>query len=198
MPTSDSSSTFCHFWCAYTFGWAIARGTEEDARQYLFLAKSQGDREWMFFAQLRLARVLLDGKNEEAARTLTEEAWAIARRSRSPIRKAQCLAVRARYYRLVGDREAAIRDATEAYKLAWCDGPPFAYADGLKDAETELTAMGEPIPADLLTKPLPGDWKEIELDPPGEPPGAPRPPERAVPKPPGGAPAGPCPPSNAA
>jgi len=26
-----------------------------------------------------------------------------------------------------GNRDAAIEAATQAYRLAWCDGPPFAY-----------------------------------------------------------------------
>jgi len=33
-----------------------------------------------------------------------------------------------------------------AYRLAWCDGPPFAYDYGLRTARVHLAALGAPEP----------------------------------------------------
>jgi hypothetical protein len=41
---------------------------------------------------------------------------------------------------------AAIAAATPAYRLAWCDGPPFAYDYGLRNARAHLQALGAPEP----------------------------------------------------
>jgi hypothetical protein len=62
--------------------------------------------------------------------------------------------------------DAAIKAATKAYRLAWCDGPPYAYAPGLARARQHLQEMGveEPqLPPFDPTKfpPLP----EVELNP---------------------------------
>jgi hypothetical protein len=41
---------------------------------------------------------------------------------------------------------ATIVAATAAYRLAWCDGPPFAYDYGLRTARAHLQALGAPEP----------------------------------------------------
>ena len=41
---------------------------------------------------------------------------------------------------------AAIAAATIAYRLAWCDGPPFAYDYGLRTARAHLRALRAPEP----------------------------------------------------
>ena len=45
-----------------------------------------------------------------------------------------------------GRTAAAIDAATTAYRLAWCDGPPYAYATALERAHAVLTACGAPEP----------------------------------------------------
>jgi hypothetical protein len=45
-----------------------------------------------------------------------------------------------------GDEQAAIAAATDAFKAAWCDGPPYAYHWGLELAKAHLTALGAPEP----------------------------------------------------
>jgi tetratricopeptide (TPR) repeat protein len=44
------------------------------------------------------------------------------------------------------DKPAAIDAATNAYRAAWCDGPPYAYHWGLVKAKAHLTALGAPEP----------------------------------------------------
>ena len=45
-----------------------------------------------------------------------------------------------------GNRSAAITAAEEAYRLAWCDGPPYTYYWTLKRAEELLGELGGAIP----------------------------------------------------
>jgi hypothetical protein len=69
-----------------------------------------------------------------------------------------------------GNHDAAVEAATEAYRLAWCDGPPFAYHWGLEKARAHLAALGAPEPDDLPPydearyEPMP----EVEIDPEDE------------------------------
>jgi tetratricopeptide (TPR) repeat protein len=55
----------------------------------------------------------------------------------------------ARLSREAGDRETAGEHARAAYRLAWCDGPPFAYHWGLEEARAHLNALGLAEPTDL-------------------------------------------------
>ena len=45
------------------------------------------------------------------------------------------------------DKEAAVAAAETAYRLAWCDGPPFAYYWGLEKAKELLRSFGQKEPA---------------------------------------------------
>jgi hypothetical protein len=44
------------------------------------------------------------------------------------------------------NHDAAVAAATAAYRLAWCDGPPFAYDYGLRTARAHLRALGASEP----------------------------------------------------
>ena len=68
-----------------------------------------------------------------------------------------------------GNKEAAIEAATKAYRLAWCDGPPFAYHWGLEKAKQHLKELGAPEPEmppfdESKFEPMP----EVEIDPDDE------------------------------
>ena len=60
--------------------------------------------------------------------------------ARGPYRLIQADAanVLANLERDCGNREAAIEAAREAYQLAWCDGPPYAYHWALEHAKRLL------------------------------------------------------------
>ena len=65
-----------------------------------------------------------------------------------------------------GNHEAAVKTAAEAYRLAWCDGPPFAYHWGLQKAKAHLAALGVPEPIlppfdELQYDPMP----QVEIEP---------------------------------
>ena len=54
----------------------------------------------------------------------------------------------------------------KAYRLAWCDGPPFSYQCGLEKAKQHLKELGAPEPEispfdESKFEPMP----EVEIDP---------------------------------
>jgi tetratricopeptide (TPR) repeat protein len=101
------------------------------------------------------------------ARELLDDVWEPAERGPFPLLHADALNVLAQIERDAGNREAAVAAATKAYRLAWCDGPPYAYHWGLEAAQKHLAALGEPEPTDLAPfdeskfEPMP----QIEIDP---------------------------------
>jgi tetratricopeptide (TPR) repeat protein len=103
----------------------------------------------------------------KTARDLLDDVWESAERGPYPLLHADALNVLAQIERDAGNRDAAIAAATKAYRLAWCDGPPYAYHWGLEAAKKHLAALGAPEPTDLAPfdeskfEPMP----QIEIDP---------------------------------
>jgi hypothetical protein len=65
--------------------------------------------------------------------------------------------------------KAAIAAATEAFKAAWCDGPPYVYHRGLEKAKAQFVALAAPEPVlplfdESKFTPMP----EIEINPKDE------------------------------
>jgi|RhiMetdeSRZDD1v2_1073273.scaffolds.fasta_scaffold102102_2 Domain of unknown function (DUF4062) len=82
---------------------------------------------------------------------------------------ADALNVLAQLERDQGHRDAAVAAATEAYRQAWCDGPPYAYHFGLANARRHLRELGAPelqMPPFDAAKYAP--MPEVELDPEDE------------------------------
>lgn len=80
------------------------------------------------------------------ARAMLDEMWDLAELGPFPLLHADALNVLAQIERDEGNTDAAIEAATKAYRLAWCDGPPFAYHWGLEKARAHLAALGAPEP----------------------------------------------------
>ena len=105
----------------------------------------------------------------QEAREYLNDVWESAERGPYPLLHADALNVLAQIEGDQGNTGAAIAAATEAYRKAWCNGPPFAYHWGLKRAREHLAALGAPEP-DLEPfdaskhDPMP----EVELNPPDE------------------------------
>jgi len=103
----------------------------------------------------------------KGARGLLDDVWELAERGPYPMLHADALNVLAQIERDAGNREAAIAAAAKAYRLAWCDGPPYAYHWGLEAAKKHLAALDAPEPTDLPPfdeskfEPMP----QIEIDP---------------------------------
>ena len=105
----------------------------------------------------------------KAARELLDDVWEAAERGPFRLFHADAFNVLAQVERDAGNHAEAVKAATEAYRLAWCDGPPFAYHWGLEKARALLAELGasEPsLPAFDVAKfePMP----EVEIDPADE------------------------------
>jgi Fe-S-cluster formation regulator IscX/YfhJ len=100
------------------------------------------------------------------AREFLDDLWEPAERGPYPLYHADALNVLAQVERDAGNRDAAVEAATKAYRLAWCDGPPFAYHWGLCEARELLAELGAPEPEmppfdQSKFEPLP----HVEIDP---------------------------------
>ena len=129
-------------------------------------------------ALVALAQLRRRQGDEKAAREFLEDVWEAAERGPYSLVHADARNVLAQIERDAGNVGAAVEAAERAYRLAWCDGPPFAYHWGLEKAKKHLRELGagEPLmPAFDESKfaPMP----EVEIDPEdefhaGESPGA--------------------------
>jgi tetratricopeptide (TPR) repeat protein len=119
-------------------------------------------------ALIALAELRRRQGDAEAARELLDGVWESAERGPYPLLHADALNVLAQIKRDANNSVAAIEAATQAYRKAWCDGPPFAYHWGLIRARAHLNALGAPEPSDLPPydeskhEPMP----DVEIDPP--------------------------------
>jgi tetratricopeptide (TPR) repeat protein len=80
------------------------------------------------------------------AREHLAEVWDAAERGPYPLLHADARNVLAEIEMAEHNIPAAIAAATAACRLAWCDGPPFAYDYGLRTARAHLHALGAPEP----------------------------------------------------
>jgi hypothetical protein len=80
------------------------------------------------------------------ARELLDGVWEAAERGPYPLFHADARNVLAQVERESGNRDASVEAALEAYREAWCDGPPFAYHSALKVAKEQLAAFGASEP----------------------------------------------------
>jgi len=120
-------------------------------------------------ALVALAELSRRQHNPKAAREFLDDLWELAGRGPYPLIHADALNVLAQIERDAGNTEAAIEAATKAYRLAWCDGPPFAYHWGLVAARKHLQELGAPEPEmppfdPSKFEPMP----EVEIDPDDE------------------------------
>ncbi len=102
----------------------------------------------------------------KAARELLDDVWEPCERGPFKLFHADACNVLAQIERDAGNHEATVKAATEAYRLAWCDGPPFAYHWGLQKAKVHLAALGVPEPIlppfdESKYEPMP----EVEIEP---------------------------------
>jgi len=116
-----------------------------------------------------LAKLRRRQGDSKAARELLEDVWEAAARGPYPLFHADAFNVLTQIERDEENTTAAIEAATKAHRLAWCDGPPFAYHWGLEKAKQHLKELGAPEPEMPLFdeskfEPMP----EVEIDPEDE------------------------------
>jgi tetratricopeptide (TPR) repeat protein len=118
---------------------------------------------------IALAEICRRQGDWKAAHSLLDDVWDFAERGPYPLFHADACNVLAQIERDAGNLEQAIAAATQAYRLAWCDGPPFAYHWGLVAAQKHLRELGAPEPEmppfdESKFEPMP----EVEIDPDDE------------------------------
>lgn len=118
-------------------------------RQIEYIADSKKDRLGNFSRSLLFVEgcepLFNKGKPEES-RALLDDVWEAAERGPYPLFHADARNVLYQLERDAGNLPAAIEAATQAYRLAWCDGPPWAYHYGLENAKKHLQELGAPSP----------------------------------------------------
>ncbi len=97
-------------------------------------------------ALIALAELRRRQNQPAEARELLDDVWEAAERGPYPLFHADAMNVLAQLERDAGNTSKAIEAATQAYRLAWCDGPPYAYHWGLEAARKHLRELGAPEP----------------------------------------------------
>jgi tetratricopeptide (TPR) repeat protein len=120
-------------------------------------------------ALLALAELRRCQKDIKAARDLLEDVWDSAERGPYPLFHTDAFNILAQIERDKGNESQAIDAATKAYRLAWCDGPPYAYYWGLEKAKQHLKELGVTEPEmppfdESRFEPMP----EVEINPKDE------------------------------
>lgn len=120
-------------------------------------------------ALVALAELRVRQGELQAAREFLDDVWDAAERGPYPLIHADAFNVLAQIERDAGNEAAAVEAARWAYRLAWCDGPPFAYHWGLEKARKHLRELGATEPEmppfdETKFEPMP----EVEIDPEDE------------------------------
>jgi tetratricopeptide (TPR) repeat protein len=120
-------------------------------------------------ALVALAELRRQQKDLKAAREHLDDMWEYAERGPYPLFHADAFNVLTIIERDAGNFAAAVEAAMKAYRLAWCDGPPFAYHWGLEAAKKHLKELGAPEPEmppfdESKYEPMP----EVEINPKDE------------------------------
>ncbi|HEX7314207.1 MAG TPA: DUF4062 domain-containing protein [Pyrinomonadaceae bacterium] len=118
---------------------------------------------------IALAELRRKQQELQVASDILDAVWEPVKRGPYRLFHADACNVLSRIEHDAGNQAAAIKAARKAYRLAWCDGPPFAYHWGLERARGLLKALGagEPLmPAfdESKFEPMP----EVEIDPADE------------------------------
>jgi hypothetical protein len=142
---------------------------DERLHHALTRARASNGLEQELEALTSLAALHLHRGDSARAREHLDAMWDAAERGPYPLLHADAGNVLAEIEIAEKNIPAAVAAATAAYRLAWCDGPPFAYDYGLRTARAHLAALGaaEPeLPPYDPSKHEP--IEEIDFEPDGE------------------------------
>jgi tetratricopeptide (TPR) repeat protein len=139
---------------------------DERLHHALIRARAVNVVEFELPALIAIAALELQRGHPAEAKARLDEVWEAAERGPYPRHQADACNVLAAIALAEVDKPAAAAAATKAYKAAWCDGPPYAYHWGLKQAKAHLAALSAPEPAmppfdESKFEPLP----EVEINP---------------------------------
>lgn len=122
--------------------------TEADERLHesLRIARSHRLLTEEMAALLGLARLHGHRAELDTARQVLDDVLDLAEQSSHRLLRAEALNLLATIERQAGHPEAAVAAAADAYRAAWCDGPPFASQHALDEARDHLAALGAALP----------------------------------------------------
>jgi tetratricopeptide (TPR) repeat protein len=122
--------------------------TQADERLHLALTRTRSVNvvELELPALIAIAALRFEQGRPTEARAGLDDVWEAAERGRYPLYQADAYNVLADIELAEGDKSAAITAAANAYRAAWCDGPPYSYHWGLEKAKARLAALGVPEP----------------------------------------------------
>jgi tetratricopeptide (TPR) repeat protein len=117
-------------------------------------------------ALIAIAELELQRGHPAEAKARLNDVWEAADQGPYPLHQADAFNVLVTIAVAEGDKPAAVAAATDAFKAAWCDGPPYAYHWGLQEAKAHLAALGAPEPVlptfdESKFEPMP----EVEINP---------------------------------
>jgi tetratricopeptide (TPR) repeat protein len=142
---------------------------DERLRHALIRARQVNLAEEEIPALIALAELCRRKDEPGEARELLDDVWDGAERGPYPLFHADAFNVLAQIERDAGNRDAAVEAATQAYRLAWCDGPPYAYHWGLEAARKHLRELDAPEPEMPPFDPSKHEpAPEVEIDPEDE------------------------------
>jgi hypothetical protein len=145
-----------------------AQGNEEDAgemlRTELVTARVGGAAAVEVDILLELGAWHLRRGEAAEARECVDGAETPAARGRLRLMQAEALYLRSLIERSTGARAPAIEAARRGYAMAWCDGPPYAYARILDATRSILQDLGELEPNELPIRQL-GSATDLQLTP---------------------------------
>ena len=122
------------------------RTAEEELHQALTLARGTERIEEELLSLEPLAKLRGRQGRPAEAREVLARMFQLGRQESYPLFYANAYNVLTSIERLEHRTREAIVAASEAYRLAWCDGPPYAYHWGIETAKQNLLEMGAPIP----------------------------------------------------
>ena len=149
---------------------ALLAGRYDQAHDQLTLALAEARSASLILSEMLtlvpLATLQWRRGEPEAACEVLEDVWEPAERGPFPMFHADGLNVLVSIERDADNRDAAVAAAEKAFRLAWCDGPPFAYHWGLEAARKHLGELGAAEPKlppfdESKFEPMP----EVEIDP---------------------------------
>jgi hypothetical protein len=119
---------------------------DERLHQALAAARAGNHTEEELAATTALAALHQRRGDTMRAREYLDAIWGAAERGPFPLLHTDARNLLTKIELADGNIPAAVKAATAAYRLAWCDGPPFAYDYGLRTARAHLAALGAPEP----------------------------------------------------
>lgn len=149
---------------------ALALGEQREADELLTRALVDARLTGVVVEEIRALLELAELRIKEAkpgvGRRLIDDVWELVDTGPFPLFHAEAFNLLTQIERDEGNTQAAIDAATKAYRLAWCDGPPFAYHWGLEKAKQHLKELGAPQPEmppfdESKFEPMP----EVEINP---------------------------------